>query len=424
MELPTILLLTDGFPHANGAGISQTLYNLFNGYNGKLILLIGESEVLPDPSLRLPAQTLSYDDRRYRTFGRKILIWFNGIRERQRLHWIATKPLSGICLPELSQTLVLVSTTVPEKLLLAWRLQQKYGYAIVPYFMDDWLADNEMRWKGGNIKQVAKDLLANAPAWLMISENLKQVLMERYDLEEKPTLVVHNPAPEIIDDGLRMTDDRGGFVAQNSNLISPLLSPDSHRDVTYHLLTIIYAGSIWPMHADALIAVAKAVHLLQRSGHATYTLNIYAPQAQWQRYESELAGPGVYYKGWLPANDVQKKLPEAWLLLCTASFVPAHAAFSHSSTQTKLTTYMAAGCPVLYVGPTDGASGHFVQQWQCGYTINSRQPEEIALQLQAIEKDQTGWRQKSGNALLAAATTFSKNQVQQKLYNFLSRYAG
>src|SRR5205085_1671472 len=98
-------------------------------------------------------------------------------------------------LPSVIEAFVLVSTTEPIKLQFAWLLQERFGYTVIPYFMDDWMAGLKLIWKGKDIQEVVRDLLSKAPCRLMISGQLEETLIKRYGLMKKPTLVVHNPAP-------------------------------------------------------------------------------------------------------------------------------------------------------------------------------------------------------------------------------------
>jgi len=140
------------------------------------------------------------------------------------------------------------------------------------------------------------------------------------------------------------------------------------------------------MHADALIAVAKAIHLLHQQGKKAYQLQLYVNPAHWTQYQNQLTGPGVSFMGWKPYKELQQYLQQGWLLLCTASFEEAHQSFSRSSVQTKLTDYMAARKPLLFVGPPESASGRFVENWDCGFTISTSNPADIAERLQAIRR--------------------------------------
>jgi glycosyltransferase involved in cell wall biosynthesis len=354
------------------------------------------------------------------------------------------QPIKNDNLPKPAHAFVLVCTNVPHKLLYAWLLLQR-GYTVVPYFMDDWMANNNLRWKGGNLQQVVKDLLAAAPAWLMISEALKNTLIKRYKLAPKPCLVVHNPSPtvEFAVGGLQFAgrpDEHSAFKLPTGNrestesqptsggdtvAITPLVVAAAKQASPCRLPTancqLIYAGSIWPMHADALVAVAQAIQLLQAQGNTKFALHIYTSEAHWTQYGSKLQGPGVQYMGWKPYAELPPVLNKGWLLLCAASFAEDYAPYSLSSVQTKLTDYMAAGKPILFVGPADGASGNFVETWDCGFTMGNANPADIAEGLQAITRMPAQYARKAHNGLREATTTFSKAAVQQRLYAFLAQ---
>lgn len=93
-----------------------------------------------------------------------------------------------------------------------------------------------------SLHKLVKDLLAAAPKWLMISEELRATLMNRYQLSAKPCLVVHNPSP----------------VQDTANSSWPFAGDGFSRQPPTSNHQLVYAGFIWPMHADALIAVQKS----------------------------------------------------------------------------------------------------------------------------------------------------------------------
>jgi glycosyltransferase involved in cell wall biosynthesis len=285
--------------------------------------------------------------------------------------------------------------------------------------MDDWMANDTRQWKHHrqwyNIHLITKELLQQAPAWLMISRQLAHTLRHRYNLLPKPTLIIHNPAPKM-----QLIDDSWQLAGQDEDDLSRKLQTANHKlQTTNHQL--IYAGSIWPMHADALIAVAKAIHLLQAQGQTAYQLTIYTSEAHWAQYRLQLTGPGVQYGGWKPYHEIHAPLQQAWLLVCTASFAEAHQAYSRSSVQTKLTDYMACGKPILFVGPADAASGVFVEDYDLGFTMATQVPADISERLQAIARMPEQYHRKQLNSLHEAHTRFSKAEVQQELYAFLKK---
>ncbi len=352
-------------------------------------------------------------------------VWLNPYLLQKQWQWMMRQPLDRESLPPTAQALVLVSTTVPHKLLYAWQLLQA-GYTVVPYFMDDWLANNTTRWRGDNLQQIAKDILSAAPAWLMISEALTDAFVQRYQLEAKPYLVVHNPSPDV---QLAVRNwqpaepssalgqyEVGGAGIRTSASPSASSSPSNLR--------LIYAGSIWPMHADALIAVAKAIHLLHAGGHTQYALHIHTSPAHWANYASALQGPGVRFLGWVPYAQLQRALAPAWLLLCTASFETSCHPLTNSSVQTKLTDYLAVGKPTLFVGPSIAASGVFTEVHDTGFTISTNRPDNIAEMLLAIAQMPVQYQRKSTNAIALATGRFSKRVVQEKVYRFLNEVVG
>lgn len=411
-----LLLLTDSFPNQNGAGISQTLYNLLEGWQQACTVLLPRHEAAPLDG-RLPVQQLRYADGPWQPLHNRLGKWVNPWLQRKRLAWLGKNGLESIrtSLPPKEQSLLVVSTTVPEKLMAAYWLQQQ-GYTVVPYFMDDWMADNYLQWKGHNLQQLVQQLLQQAPAWLMISRQLAHTLRHRYNLLPKPTLIIHNPAPKM-----QLIDDSWQLAGQDEDDLSRKLQTANHKlQTTNHQL--IYAGSIWPMHADALIAVAKAIHLLQAQGQTAYQLTIYTSEAHWAQYRLQLTGPGVQYGGWKPYHEIHAPLQQAWLLVCTASFAEAHQAYSRSSVQTKLTDYMACGKPVLFVGPADAASGAFVEDYDLGFTLATQVPADIVERLLAVARMPGQYYRKQLNTLHEARTRFSKAVVQQELYAFLTQY--
>ncbi len=400
------------------AGISQTLYNLFDAYPGNLWMLMPEGESIPGGE-RLDMAEVRYPVRPYAPIANRLGRFINNGRVKNQMSWRQKNWNVPVQLPTPNDALILVSTTDATKLQLAWLLLRQ-GYTVIPYFMDDWLHDNNLKWKGNNIQQVAKDILEAAPAWLMISEPLNRILRERYRLIQKPYLVVHNPAPASVASGQWLVSS--GLAELQTAPEPPKLLEEvglSNCQLPTGNCQLIYAGSVWPMHADALIAVARAIDLLGNKNQGKYGLELYIPEGHWEKYRTKLEGKGVEYKGWLPYVEVQEKLKDASMTVCTASFEKAHAAFSQSSTQTKLTDYMASGRPILFVGPDGSASGEFVEKWDCGYWCKENNSENLADFIKEIFSRPEEMQEKGANGMLLAQTTFSKKNQQERLYRFV-----
>lgn len=390
---PGLILITDEFPRRHGAGIGQAMYNFFAGYEGSLYVLLRHTDSLPPAEERLPAQPIRYHDARPGLVYNRLAPYLNPLLQRWQYHRRHRMPLPG-GLPPAAHSLVVVATTSPVRLHMAWVLMQG-GYRVVPFFMDDWLHNNTLQWRGGSIQQVASDIFRKAPGCIFISTQLAKVLQERYHSPCAHTLILQNPATRPAD-----------------------TTHKADRQTTVVPGKLLYAGNVWPMHADALIALAAALSL---SSHHSLHLDIYCPPHQWEKYATLQQGSGVYYKGWLPTADaVRQQYPTAQWLVCCASFAPEHAPFTIGSIQSKISDYLAAGRPVLYVGPAESASYTFVEELQCGRGITTPEPAALAKALEALAADEVAYTQYAANGQQAANGPLHPRVVQQKLYAFLT----
>lgn len=414
-RLPVLILLTDDTPSRNGAGIRQTLYNLLECYPAPIFQLSFPDEVQGERQAAMLRTTIVLQPAGpYRPWSNRLGGWVNRFLQPWQLAWLARASICHTCLPATENSLVLVSTSSVQKLVLAGNLQSM-GYRVVPYFMDDWMAGNTLRWKGDTLQQLIARLLANAPGWLMISNNLKRELMQRYQLAEKPCLVVHNPAPAPHPSP--RWGEAGGATGNEVPINGLPDLPSPSGGVGGGL--IIYAGSIWPMHADALKAVVEALQYLRKMGHTTIQLQLFSSEKHWMQYRHWLQDEAVEWKGWVPYDELPAKLAPARFLLCASSFEAQYQAYSRSSVQTKITDYMAIGKPILFVGPADAASGQFVEHWNCGYTLNAPQANQLSKALQAVWDDADGYEQKVERCRQLATTEFSQRTVQKRLYEWL-----
>jgi glycosyltransferase involved in cell wall biosynthesis len=393
-QLIQVLLITDAPPSVNGGGIRQTLHQLFVQPGILLTTLVPKDDKV-NREENWPFKLVEFDTAPMQTPRNRLGNYFRKWFVRRRIQWYMRHYKLNPGLPDPALSVAVVSTTNPEQLLIAWLLQTRYNYAVIPYFMDDWLQGNMLKWKGNNIQNVAGQLLNNPPATLMISPELESELSGRYKMAPKPCLHIHNPATQV-----------AAYVDES-------ILPG----------TIIYAGSIWPMHRDALLETAKAVDILQRNGHIQFRLIIHTHEVNWERHPELHHLQGVCFGGQLDFQNCQKVMRKAWLLLCTASFESTYAPFSRTSVQTKLTDYMGAARPILFVGPRGSASCRFVTQWGCGHCLYEANPESIAdaLQQLALPASQERLNEMAGNGLRAASENFSDSITWQRLCSFLQQ---
>ena len=142
------------------------------------------------------------------------------------------------------------------------------------------------------------------------------------------------------------------------------------------LFRIGYAGSVWPMHWDAVAAVAQGVQRLSTAG-TDIEFVLFTDRYFWGRYQDDWRRWNVVDGGLIPYPTLGDALGGCDLLLVASSFERSQAHMSRSSIQTKVTDYMAAGRPILACGPQLAASNNFLRRHDCAYFAEDPAAEAI-----------------------------------------------
>jgi glycosyltransferase involved in cell wall biosynthesis len=382
MPAPRLLIVTEAAVAAEARGASKTLYELFAAYPGPLRVLTC-SEAPPDDGLdrvRVPRRILP---ERLNHLGAA------PARARGRADgWLLERgPWLRAAVRGFGPHVVLAVPLGAWGIAAAGAVARHARAPVVAYFMDDWV--------GTSHGSHADELLRGARGWLMISERLKQDLAARFSIDAPPTMVVHNPA--------RVTSqprrDRAATGAEGP-------------------LRIVYAGSIWPMHLDAIELAADAVGALRTRGREVELVVHTDPQFVAQR-AALFARDGVRDGGLLSPQQLVESLLEADLALVACSFAEDQRLMSRSSVQTKLTEYMGAGTPILGVGPTDAASIEFIEHWEVGRCCTKPDVARLADLVDTLS-DSGELREISAHARAVARRHFDGDAVRAQLWDFVA----
>ena len=384
---PRVLLVTDADLSPGSRGAGRTLVNLFSRYEaGRLLALSsnGERAIVTTGGYRvLPAA--------HHLPGRitKAL--------RPRLGhvdaaWVLRRPLPHRAeIARFDPELVVAVPTHPVGVALA---EQCRRFApLVMYLMDDWLAFEPGVRLAFDARETGRALLRRAVAWLSISPYLSSSL-RTFAGVERPTHLVHNAVP---------TGD------------SPPAALSAPRAGRFR---VGYAGSVWPMHWDALAAVAQSVQRLRDAG-ADIEFVLYTDRFFWGRHEAEWHRWGVDNGGLVPYDALFQTLGACDLLLVASSFDPAQSHMSRSSLQTKVTDYMAAGRPILACGPSDAASNKFLRQHDCAYFAEDLAPAAVDAALRACMEARAAGPAMAARAWDVARRDHDLVAVTDRLYAFL-----
>ena len=400
-SLPRLLLVSDVPLAHDGVGIDRTLYSLFDTYPADKFLLYTRGrphgcEV--DPS-RFIQRSVGFPDR----FLRPVFTRFSDTPGVAALNATisyldftlrAHLPPAGLRrLRAFDPQVVVVCPNSPSDLVQGHLVARRLRRPLAIYFMDDWPAAQTQSWLGGDVDAVAGRLVRDADAWIMISQALADEMAGRYKAAAKPTFIAHNAVA---------------------------LDADAKPDFSVHggTFRIVYAGSIWPMHWDAIAAVAEGCALLEREG-ADIEFVIHCPERFWNERGEWLGARGVKYGGFVLHDALASALLRADLLLVASSFLPEYLPYTRSSVQTKLTDYMATGRPILSAGPAGCACHEFVDHWRCGVTSSTNDPQAVAADLRRAMADRAANAALGREAYDVLCSEFERSILTNRLFRFL-----
>lgn len=396
-NLPRILLVSEVALNQESNGANRTLINLFENYPVEQLALFSPNKlatsdsVLNQRSFAFPERYLPSLYGRYAPLGK----WLNPLISSinlQLLEWLPIPQKQE--LEDFAPDVILICPISPRCLLMGQRLYQHFQIPFLIYFMDDWMATDHPQWLSNSVQKLTHQLLSEAAAWLMISEPLQETLSKRYQIEPKQLMVVHNPVDLS---GKKPPDE---VISGN------------------HTFRIVYAGSIWPMHYDALAVIAEAVFQLRQDGKDIELILHTAPYF-WNTYEDKWQGWEVTNGLSIPYEEIDSYLRRGDLLLVVSSFLPEQSFMTSSSVQTKITDYMAAGRPILACGPDYSACNKFIKKWNCGLVCETNNLVQVKDFL-AEQINQRDVNQKLANtAFEVLKNNFEKSKINKKLYQLI-----
>jgi glycosyltransferase involved in cell wall biosynthesis len=336
---PRLLVVTDADLAPTSRGAGRTLLNILSGWPADAVRVLSTNADAPERD--------SHGHRIVRAGGRvsggiveRLKPWFGDVQAQVT----AVRPLDITVLDGFDPQVVLVVPTDTNALVLGARWARRLSVPSATWLMDDWVQQYPIRWITGSAARTARSLLERNSGWLVISEFLGEELRIWTSLE-RPRHVVHNA------------------VAIGS-------TPDALSEPRTGRFVLRYAGTIWPMHADALTLLARAVAMRRAAGD-DIELILHTDARSWALNESVWKETGTVMGGLVPYEALRETLAQSDLLVVASSFAPEHARMSRSSVQTKITDYLASGRAILNVGPEDGACARFLRERAIGLYIDA-----------------------------------------------------
>ncbi len=124
-------------------------------------------------------------------------------------------------------------------------------------------------------------------------------------------------------------------------------------------------------------------------------------------------GVEVISEGWLPEQEMLRRLAAADFCYLPYWFTPGKRRHAEFSFLTKLTTYLAAGRPVLYHGPAYASITRTIQQYNLGTLVCSLDLGEVVAALNRFIADDAGSEVYSRAARVAFQTEFNGAKMRR-----------
>lgn len=399
--LPRLLVVSEVTFNSKLMGAGRTLFNLFDTYPADRLMLYAPDKALRDNPPDPPFGDLvaGFKQDRIPQIPNRLGRYVNP--------WLASanfQALEALPIPELRRLeefdpeVVLVCPIGSRCLLMGQKVISHFECPSLIYFMDDWMAVDHQRWLTSSVQEVTCRVLKDTSGWLMISRQLNDALVERYNAKPARHLVVHNPVD----------------LPENTSPQSSILRHGTFK--------VLYAGSVWAMHYDAVAAVTEAISELRKEGKDIEFV-LHTDEGFWNYHRKDWQRWGVTYGSYVPYQELQRTLRGADLLLVASSFLPEHRPYTRSSVQTKLTDYMVSGTPVLACGPSYSACNQFVKEWDIGVVAETTQIADIKKLLVEQMRQRNSNRGPDAARLDALRGHFGKDHVCARLYEFIKLIA-
>ena len=285
------------------------------------------------------------------------------------------------------------ATLQGEALLLAARVAKGLGVPLVGTIWDDpegWLADGgydtlSRRLLLGHFREALR--LARRVS--TVSEAMQEAYRQEYGLDSQ--LLRH------------------GHDWEDSAVSPEVNSP--RQGVTVGFVGNVYGEDAW------LAFLAACARLNAEGGLPPVGVRLLGGKC----FPYPHPGVAVDNQGWLPRKEMLRRLAAVDFCYLPYWFTADKRRHAELSFPTKLTTYMAAGRPVLYHGPEYAGVTRIIRAYGLGLCVHSREPEILSLLIKSLITDRELQKALSKASLAAFAGEFNMEVMLKNFASLLGR---
>ncbi len=128
----------------------------------------------------------------------------------------------------------------------------------------------------------------------------------------------------------------------------------------------------------------------------------------------------IRYFGWRTQQESIEMLSQCDVLFCPYWFSSTFENEAKLSFPSKLSTYFAAGRPVLFFGPQYASPGRFIQEHNAGIAVTDNSETALLSALEELIKDEKKYAECASNAQAALLQHLSSETMQQQFLKCLN----
>ena len=184
------------------------------------------------------------------------------------------------------------------------------------------------------------------------------------------------------------------------------------RAASGNKLTVYFAGAVnWPYEPN-FRAMQQALKLY-REEHPESSVRMVLRGGRHFKWEDPTA-PKIEIRPFGIPAEVEKDMEEADVLYLPLSIEPRHRNFARFSLSTKMVTYLGAGLPILYHGPSEAAAAKLLGEAGASAVCASNDPKELLL---ALNSCTTQREEIVKNALRLADERFRLKPIREAFWS-------
>lgn len=281
---------------------------------------------------------------------------------------------------------------------LVQRISAAYGAPLVTYVTDDYILPLRKPWALRGLvrtrtRKAFLRLTQSSARVLTIGDRMSKVYFERYGLRSTPIM---------------------NLVSVNREGLTEDL-PDAHG----RPLVLTYAGGLHLNRWETLALIGQSLDRIAKSGHRGL-LRIYTGTEIDRRMRAALEMPSsVRVEGSVPASALESIYRSSDLLVHVESFAESDREATRLSISTKVPEYLAAGRPVLAIGPDDVASVAYLRDSGSAFVLSDLEPAALDKLLSGIIIDESTRGEMASRAIQTAMANHEATSGRRRLWEDL-----